>query len=134
MQGNIRKARKGSKGGGCKKTGDRSPKISCFSPQKKNNKQIKIMNILENLKQLVYDNPQIEAVFRGINPAEKNQVVYYLLDGNYEYNKALENKIIDLEFKLLDETKESFMIMHWPVFLKDAEDYPFLGKCVYKKD
>ena len=69
------------------------------------------MNILENLKQLVYDNPQIEAVFRGINPAEKNQVVYYLLDGNYEYNKALENKIIDLEFKLLDETKESFMIM-----------------------
>ena len=75
----------------------------------------------------------ITAVYKGHNPEEKNYLTYYFLAPT-KFDLEFEEELADLELRLFRETKKSFGIMSWPISQEEAVDYPFLGKCVYKKN
>ena len=86
--------------------------------------QNKLTQILETF---AISEPNINAIYQGYSPEDENHPIYYFLT-NTPFDSRFTDKVSELSFQLHDAD-----LCEWPCTIKQADNYPFLGKCIWKK-
>jgi len=94
-------------------------------------KQIKKMQSQKKLTQMLKDfaisQPKINAVYQGHSPEDENHNIYYFLIDTH-FDSEFTDRVSDLSFKISDAD-----LSEWPCTIEQADNYPFLGKCIWKR-
>lgn len=84
------------------------------------------------LEEFAKSHSKIDAIYQGHNPEEEIHKVYYFLVPQ-KYDKQFEDEISDLDFDITNKTNEVCSLMVWPCEINQTNNYPFLGKCIWKR-
>lgn len=79
--------------------------------------------------------PLITALYEGVSPekdSESNRTVFYFLV-NGQFNDRLSDRVSDLDIFIANTIGYSCQLLEWPCSVKEASNYPFLGKCLWKR-
>jgi hypothetical protein len=92
------------------------------------------MNLTEKLiTSFAKTHPLINALFKGFNPEENIPHPTYYFITNQKYNDKLSDLISDLDLFITNTIKYECELLEWPINFKNSKDYPFLGKCLWRR-
>jgi len=89
--------------------------------------------ILKEIINLAKKHEIIEAVYKGYDPEEADYEIYYFI-GGIKYNPKLSDTISNLEITLTQKYQKDVTIMRHVGSINRVDEYPHLGKCVWRRD
>ncbi|MBT4166335.1 hypothetical protein HOE04_04825 [archaeon] len=84
-------------------------------------------DLIQILKDFALSESRINAIYQGHHPEEENHPVYYFLI-KHPFDFEFTDRVSDLSFKIPDTD-----LLEWPCSIEQAEDYSFLGECIWKR-